>query len=71
MREELVKLFPSQLHCCISDAKMDAPLKRARFSMNAIVTFCYEAGMYVYVCVCVCVRYWIKVSCSVLLFIMQ
>ena len=43
-----VKLFPSQLHCCMSDAKMDAPLRRARFSMNAIVTFC--------VCVCVCVR---------------
>ena len=41
MREELpVKSLPSQPHCCISDAKMDAPLRRAWFSMKAIVTFC-------------------------------
>ena len=40
MMVELVKLFPSHPHCCMSDAKMDAPLRRARLLMKAIVTFC-------------------------------
>ena len=39
MRELFVVLPPSQLHCCMSEAKMAAPLSLAVFVMKLMVTF--------------------------------
>ena len=37
-----LKSFPSHLHCCMSEAKMDAPLSLAVLLMKEMVTFCKQ-----------------------------
>ena len=39
MRELSVVFSPSQPHCCMSEAKMAAPLSLAVFAMKLMVTF--------------------------------
>ena len=51
-----VKL-PSQAHCCMSEAKMAAPLNLAVLLMKLILTSCQT-------CVCVCGEGHIRNACS-------
>ena len=45
MRESsVVKSLPSQLHCCMSEANMAAPLSLAMFLTKLISTPCRESG---------------------------
>ena len=45
MRELFVVLSPSQPHCCMSEAKMAAPLSLAVFEMKLMVTF-FDGGIW-------------------------
>ena len=45
MRELFVVLSPSQPHCCMSEAKMAAPLSLAVFAIKLMVTF-FDGGIW-------------------------